>query len=171
MPLTRVKKEQVVEDTTSLLNSSKMTVIASYTGTPVKAMQQLRKQAASKNTEVKVIKNRLVVQAIKNIDAFKDIDVNTLKGMLVYAFNPEDEVTAAQTLAEFAKTNPTLEFKGAISSDGRWLQSDEIKMLATLPNKETLIGTVITMLYSPIRSVISSTQGTLPAIMSALSNK
>ena len=171
MPLTREKKEQVVEDTASLLSSSKMTVIASYRGTPVKAMQQLRKQAADKNTEVKVIKNRLVIQAIKNVEAFKDIDVKELNGMLVYAFNPEDEVTAAQTLADFAKTNPTLEFKGAISSEGSWLSADEIKMLATLPNKETLIGTVITILYSPIRSVIGSTQGGLPAIISALSNK
>ena len=41
----------------------------------------------------------------------------------------------AQTIAKFAKLNPTLEFVGAISAEGKFLSADEVKSLATLPGK------------------------------------
>ena len=40
-----------------------MTVVAKYKGTTVKAMQSLRRQARDNGTKVKVVKNRLIVQA------------------------------------------------------------------------------------------------------------
>ncbi len=92
-----------------------MTVIAKYEGTPVKALQQLRRDAREGGTKVKVVKNRLVIQAIKATDSVKDVDTGALQGMLLYAFNSEDEVAPAQSLQSFAKKNPSLEFVGAIT--------------------------------------------------------
>ena len=59
MALTREKKEQIVSDIEMLLANSKLTVVAKYQGTPVKALQQLRKNAADEGSELHVIKNRL----------------------------------------------------------------------------------------------------------------
>ncbi len=171
MPLTREQKSQVVNEVSQLLGESKMTVVAAYTGTPVKAMQALRRQARDNKTTVKVVKNRLVVQALKQHDNLKDVDVSQLQGMLAYAFNPEDEVAPAQNLAAFAKTNPTLNFVGAITPEGKWLSSDEVKSLADLPSKPVLIASVVSLLGSPIRSVVSSVNSQLPGIVSALQAK
>ena len=167
MPLSKVKKEQIVKDVSDLLSVTKMTVVANYKGTPVKSMQELRRQAKENGTTIKVIKNRLVMQALAKLDQYKEIDISLLEGMLAYAFNDSDEVAAATSLANFAKNHPTLDFVGAITPEGNWLSSDEVKVLAALPSKPQLIASVVALLGTPIRSVISASNN-LPGIIAAL---
>lgn len=171
MPLTREKKEQVVTDIKELFSESKMTVIAKYQGTSVKDMQALRRLAKESGTRVMVAKNRLIIKALKGNDQYGDLNTDVLTGMLAYAFNSEDEVAPAQSLADFAKKQPTLEFVGAIAADGKWLTADEVKTLAQLPSKPQIIASVLALLHSPIRSVVSATNGGLAGIISALEAK
>jgi len=171
MPLTRDKKKLVVAETTNLLNKSRMTVIANFQGITVKEQQKLRQQALANGTKIKVIKNRLVMQALNSSDKLNKLNLNILEGMLTYAFNEEDEVAPAQSLFEFAKTNPNLEFVGAITADGKWLNAEEVTSLAQLPTKPILIAQVISILNAPIRSVVSSLDNSLPSIVSGLENK
>src|SRR5206468_5998798 len=106
------EKDEVVSEVKDLLTSSKMTVVAKYQGTTVKAMQQLRRDARENGTKVKVVKNRLLMKALEQTESLKDVDASNLEGMLLCAFNSEDEVAPAQSLNAFAKTNPSLEFVG-----------------------------------------------------------
>lgn len=171
MALTKDKKNEVVAEVSELLASSKMTVVAAYQGTPVKAMQALRRQGRDNGTTLKVVKNRLVKQAVLNTDSLKSVDTSALTGMLLYAFNAEDEVAPAQVLAQFAKTQPTLEFVGAITAEGKLLSADEVKALATLPSKPQLIAGIINTLNSPVRGVMSGLQGNLHGLLDAVAAK
>src|SRR5262249_10927037 len=98
MALTKAKKNEVVADIAELLSSSKMTVVAAYPGTTVKAMQALRKQARGNGTKMRVVKNRLVIKAIQQNDKLKGADTSSLNGQLMYAFNADDEVAPAQVI-------------------------------------------------------------------------
>ncbi len=171
MALTKIKKNEVVAEVSELLKSSKMTVVATYQGTTVKALQQLRRDSRDNGTRVKVVKNRLVVQALKSIDALKDVETSSLEGMLLYAFNSEDEVAPAQILANFAKANPTLEFVGAISAEGKLLTADEVTALAALPSKENLIAQVVATLLSPVHDVTNALSGNLHALLDGVEAK
>lgn len=171
MALTKDKKNEVIAEVADLLSSSKMTVVAAYQGTPVKAMQQLRKSGADNGTKLKVVKNRLVIQAIKGQANLKDVDTSALNGMLLYAFNSEDEVAPAKVLAEFAKTQPTLEFVGAISPEGHFVPADEVKALATLPSKNELIAQVVATLLSPVNDVTNALSGNLHALLDGVESK
>lgn len=171
MALTKEKKNEVVAEVSQLLADSRLTVVAAYQGTSVKAMQDLRKTGRESGTTFKVIKNRLVKQALKGSDRTKDLDASPLTGMLLYAFNSEDEVAPAQTLAQFAKTQPTLEFVGAITADGTFMSADEVKVYATLPSKNQLIAGVINTLNSPVRGVMGSLSGNLHGLLQALETK
>jgi large subunit ribosomal protein L10 len=171
MALTKVKKDEVVAEVSELLKSSKMTVVAKYQGTTVKALQQLRRDSRDNGTKVKVVKNRLVVQALKSVDALKDVETTDLQGMLLYAFNSEDEVAPAQILAQFAKANPSIEFVGAISSEGKLLSADDVKALATLPSKNELIAQVIATLLSPVHDVTNALSGNLHALVDGVEAK
>jgi len=171
MALTKAKKDEVVSEVAGLLQTSKMTVVTKYQGTTVKALQTLRRQARDNGTALKVVKNRLVIKALASNDTFKDVDVSSLEGMLLYAFNDQDEVAPAQVIANFAKTNPTLEFVGAFSADGTFLTADEVKALATLPGKEQLIGEVVAMLLSPVNDVTNALSGNLHALLDGLAAK
>ena len=171
MALTKVEKQKVVSEVAELLTTSKMTVVAKYQGTDVKALQTLRRDARSNGTRVKVIKNRLVKQALKATNDLKDTDVSSLEGMLLYAFNGEDEVAAAQILNTFAKQNPTLVFVGAISADGTFVDADTVKALARLPGKNQLIAGLLNTLNAPVQGVISGLSGDLHGLLKGLEAK
>src|SRR5262249_55225438 len=121
-------------------------------------------------TKVKVVKNRLVAQALKAADGLKDVDVSALEGMLLYAFNDQDEVAPAQSLNDFAKKNPSLQFVGGITPEGKFISVDEIKALAVLPGKTVMIAGIINTLNAPVRNAVSAL-GNLPAILGGLEAK
>jgi large subunit ribosomal protein L10 len=171
MALSKSDKQEVIKEVGELLADSKMTVVAKYEGTPVKALQRLRRDARSNGTTVKVVKNRLVIQAIKGTDSVKDVDTEALKGMLLYAFNGEDEVAPAQSLHNFAKTNPSLQFVGAITAEGKFIDADDVKALALLPGKNQLIAGLINTLNSPVRGVMSGLGGNLHGLLQGLEAK
>lgn len=171
MALTKSEKDDVVKEVSELLANSKMTVVAKYQGTTVKALQTLRKDAKASGTKVKVVKNRLVIQALKATSALKDVETTGLEGMLLYAFNSEDEVAPAQSLNTFAKANPTIEFVGAISAEGKFLSADDVKALAVLPSKDQLIAQVIATLLSPVHDVTNALSGNLHALLDGVEAK
>lgn len=171
MALTKAKKNEVVAELAELLDSSKMTVVAAYPGTTVKAMQQLRREARGNGTKVRVIKNRLVIKALQQNDKLKDVDASSLNGQLLYAFNSEDEVAPAQALDKFAKVNPSITFVGAISMDGKFLPADEVKALAVLPNKNDMIAQVLATLASPVNDIVNGLSGNLHALLDGISDK
>lgn len=171
MALTRNKKNDVVGEVANLLGSSKMTVVSKYEGTTVKALQQLRREARDNGTNVKVVKNRLAIKALKQTAGLEDTDTSALTGMLLYAFNDQDEVAPAQALAAFAKKNPTLQFVGAISADGTFLSAAEVKTLADLPSKDVMIGSLISTLLAPVNDTVNALSGNLHALLDGVGDK
>jgi large subunit ribosomal protein L10 len=171
MALLKTQKNDIVSEISDLLSSSKLTVVAKYEGTTVKALQQLRREAKENGTKVKVVKNRLVIKALQQSDTFKDVDTSGLEGMLLYAFNSEDEVAPAQSLHNFAKANPTIQFVGAYSADGSFIAADDVKALAVLPGKNELIAQVIATLLSPVHDVTNALSGNLHALLDGVEAK
>jgi len=171
MALTKQKKDDVVKEVADLLSSSKMTVVAAYKGTTVKAMQQLRRDARSNGTKVRVVKNRLAIKALEQVDTLKGVDASSLTGQLLYAFNSEDEVAPASALNTFAKQNPSIEFVGAITAEGKFISAEEVKALASLPSKNELIAQVVATLTSPLNDVVSGLSGNLHGLLDGIEAK
>ena len=171
MALTKLKKDEVVAEIAALLSESKLTVVAEYKGTTVKAIQTLRREAKANGTKVSVVKNRLVVKALQANEGLKDVDVSALKGQLLYAFNATDEVAPASSLATFSKTNPSIQFVGAITAEGTFIGAEEVKALAALPSKNDMIAQVIATLTSPLNDVMNGLSGNLHALLDGVSDK
>jgi large subunit ribosomal protein L10 len=168
MALTKDKKQEVVAEIGSLLDSSKLTVLAKYQGTSVQAMQTLRREARVGGTTVKVVKNRLVKKALEQNSQLKDVDMGSLEGMLLYAFNSDDEAAPAQSLANFAKDNPTLEFVGAITAEGELMSAADVTALAALPSKEQLRGMLVGTLAAPLSGFVGVMTGNVRGILNVL---
>lgn len=171
MALSKDKKQEIVKELSDLLTSSKMTVVAKYEGTTVKAIQELRAKAEENGTSIKVVKNRLVKKALESTDSHKDAEASDLTGMLMYAFNADDEVAPAQVLHEIAKTQKQIEFVGAFDADGNRLSAEEVKALAQLPSREVMIATVVNTLKSPVNNVTSGLAGNLQALLDGVKAK
>jgi large subunit ribosomal protein L10 len=168
MALSKEKKAEVVSEVGELLAKSKLTVVAKYPGTSVKAMQSLRHEARQNGTTVKVIKNRLFKLALGANPTLKKVDSSTLSGQLLYAFNAEDEVAPAQSLANFAKTEPQLQFVGAISAEGQFLPAEDVKALASLPSKDQLRGLAVGTIAAPLSGFVNVLAGNVRGILNVL---
>lgn len=171
MALTKAKKQEVIDEVAALLNDSKLTVVAEYQGTSVKQLQTLRREARDSATTVKVIKNRLVKQALKNNTTYKEADMSALTSQLLYAFNTEDEVAPAKALDQFAKKNPSIKFVGAFTAEGAFISAEEVKALAGLPSKNELIAQVVATLLSPVNDITNGLSGNLHALLDGVEAK
>jgi large subunit ribosomal protein L10 len=118
-----------------------------------------------------VIKNRLVIKALQQTAALKNVETGALEGMLLYAFNSEDEVAPAQSLNVFAKLNPTLVFVGAITGEGVFIDASNVKALASLPSKNQLIAEVVATLLSPVHDLSNALSGNLHALLDGVEAK
>ncbi len=171
MAISKEKKDTLVADLTALLSDAKLTAYARYQGLTVAELQELRKAAREAGVKIKVVKNRLVKVAMKEIAVYQDTDTTGLTGQLVYAVSDNDEVAPAKVLAEFAKTHPALELMGGFSNEGRTMDQAEITTLAAMPSKNELIAQVVAQLLSPVTDTISGISGGLSGIISGLEAK
>lgn len=171
MAISKAKKDTLVADLTNLLSDAKLTAYARYQGLTVAELQELRKAAREAGVKIKVVKNRLVRVALKEIAVYKDTDTTNLVGQLIYAISDEDEVAPAKVLAEFAKTHPALELAGGLNNSGTMLDQTEITTLAKMPSKNELIAQVVAQLLSPMGDSVSALSGGVSDIVSGLEAK
>ncbi len=155
MAISKDKKNTLVADLTELLNDSKMVAYAKYEGLTVAELQELRKLAREANVKIKVVKNRLIKVAMKEIATYKDTDASGLSGQLLYALGTDEDFDAAKVLAKFAKTHKKMELIGGFNAEGANLSKEEITTLGNLPTKNELIAQVVDMLLSGINGVVS----------------
>ena len=171
MAISRDKKQALVSELSDILSSSKMTVAAKYDGTSVADLQALRRKAREAGVGIKVVKNRLVVTAMKQSNQFKDTDISLLNGQLLYAYSTEDEVAPAQVIQDFAKDVPSLDLVAAFDNAGAALGTDEVKALAGLPSKQQLIAEVVAQLLSPVHDTTNALSGNLHALLDGVEAK
>lgn len=156
MAISKDKKNKLVAELTELLSDSKMVVYAKYEGLSVAELQDLRKAAREAGVKIKVVKNRLVRVAMKEIAAYKDTDTSGLTGQLLYSLGTDEDFDAAKVLAKFAKTHPKMELIGGFSGDGTLMSTEEVKTLGALPTKNEMIAQVVDMLLSGVNDVVNA---------------
>lgn len=168
MALSQEKKQAVIANLVEHLSSTKMTVMAEYTGLTVKEAQELRILARENGTTLVIVKNRLAKVAISQVESLKDADTSSLQGQLMYAFNPEDEVAPAQVLANFAKEHPSVVLKSAIDAGGEVMDESQVNQLAALPSKEQLRGQLVGTIAAPLSGLVNVLSGNIRGLVNVL---
>jgi len=169
LALSKEKKIAVIQDVSDILANSKLVVVARYQGTSVKAMQELRRQARDSQTQVRIVKNRLFKKAVEQNEKLKNTDTSFLTGQLMYASSNEDELAPAKVVADFAKSEPQIEFVAAFSKDGLVMPAEDVQALADLPTKDQLKAQLVGLLSSPLTSFNSVLTGNIRGMLNVLS--
>ena len=146
MSINRSEKEAVIQEVTDLAAKAQTLVMAEYRGITVADMTELRSKARSNGVALSVLKNTLVRRAVAG-SSFESV-VDQMTGPLIYGFS-EDAVAAAKVVADFAKTNDKLVIRGGVY-DGKALDANGVKQLASIPSKEVLLSQLCGLLMSPI---------------------
>lgn len=148
MALLRAQKVTLVEQLTSELESSRISIIFAYKNLNAKANLTLRDKAFEQQAKVRMISNNLLRLILKNQKREMEIPEKQLS--IAYGFH--DEVEAAKLLHEFAKETEALEVVGGWI-DGNFFAAADVKTLASLPSKETLQAQVVGRLAGLIQGL------------------
>lgn len=144
------KKIVEVEALTEKMKNAESFVIADYSGLTVEQVTKLRVELLNNGCEFKVIKNNITKRAAEAA-GFGQVN-EALVGPNAVAFSNEDSVAAAKVLYDFAKENEALELKVGVV-DGEYMNNDDIKIIATIPSRETLLTMFAAGLLQPIKEV------------------
>ena len=145
------QKKQVVSDITEKFRSAKSVILVEYKGLTVEKATELRNKCREAGVEYKVYKNTLMRFAFEEL-GYKDMSAH-LEGPNAVAMSFNDEVSAAKITNDFAKTsNETIILKAGVA-EGKVLNADEVKALASVPTREVLLGQLAGVLQGNIRNL------------------
>ncbi|MBH9579692.1 50S ribosomal protein L10 [Inhella proteolytica] len=147
MSLNRNEKAAVVSEVAAQAAKSQTLAIAEYRGLTVEALNKLRVDARAKGVYLHVLKNTLARRAVAGTPFEPAGDL--MVGPLIYGFS-EDAVAAAKVVADFAKSNDKLVLKGG-AYNGKALDVNSLKTLASVPSKEVLLSQIAGLLKSPVQ--------------------
>ncbi len=149
-----IKKQQVAE-VVEKINNSAATVVVQYSGLTVEEMKELRNNLRAEDVELTVYKNNISTRAFKEAN-FEGLS-EAFSGPTAVAFSKEDVTAAARILNDFAKEHPALVLKAGTMEDSVATE-EQVKELATLPNKEGMLSMLLSVLQAPIRGLAQVTQ-------------
>lgn len=98
---------------------------------------------------MKVVKNNILRRAAR--EAGYDGLEEFLVGPSAVAFS-KDATNASKIMYEFAKKNDVLKVKAGVV-EGKFICEKDLKVLASLPNKEGMIAMLLSVLQAPIRNL------------------
>lgn len=143
------KKVALVEEVYDKFQESQSLIFVDYLGLTVAEVTELRRKLHDEGVELRVIKNNLLRRATEKA-GYAGLE-DALKGPSAVAFS-KDATNASRIIYEFAKTNDRLGIKAGVV-EGKVMDINELKVLATLPNKDGMLSMLLSVLQAPIRNM------------------
>jgi large subunit ribosomal protein L10 len=169
-PLDRATKTRLVSTLGDVFKSTKVVVVAHYSGLTVAQMQTLRRQMKQAGASVKVAKNRLAKIALEGSDVASIAPL--LKGPALIAFSG-DPIAAPKVAVDFAKTNERFVILGGAMGTTA-LDPNGVKALAALPSLDELRAKIIGLIQAPatkIAQVVTAPGAKVARVVQAYASK
>lgn len=143
-----VKQNKIfeVDNVTAKIKEAKVVALADYRGLTVSQISQLREKVKEAGGELQVIKNTLLLRALRN-NRYK-LASGDIEGPTIVLFANKDEISLLKVMAEFAKLVNLLPFKIGFM-DGLNLSVENLNKYASIPPLNQLQARLVSMLASP----------------------
>jgi len=132
-----------------VFKTTKVVVVAHYSGLSVVQMQTLRRQMKQAGASVQVAKNRLARIALEGTDVASIASL--LKGPTLIAFSG-DPVAAPKVAVDFAKAHERFVILGGAMGTTA-LDPNGVKALAALPSLDELRAKLIGLIQAPATKI------------------
>jgi large subunit ribosomal protein L10 len=167
--LPKARKEQKAEQVellTEKLRRAKVAVLTDYRGLTVTQIQDLRGKLRTGDVEYRVVKNTLARRAA-DAAGVKELE-KELEGPVAIAFGYEDLSLPSKLINDWVRaTRLKLEVKGGLV-EGRVFTPEQVKQLADLPSRETLIAQLMGTLQSPVGQLVGIMQTPVQQLIGVL---
>ena len=147
--LNRAQKQEQVAEYKDKFSRATCVYLADYRGIDVESVNRLRRRIRVEgggDYEYRVVKNRVIRRAAAETDV-AGLEAH-FAGPTGVAISFGDPVGLAKIMADFADEIEDFELKGGLL-EGRAIEPDEIRKLATLPSLDALRGMIVGLLQAP----------------------
>ena len=165
MALTKAKKAEKVGQLAKELETSTSAIIGTFAKLTVAQDFELRKTVRAAGGRYRVLKNKLAARAAQGTKIEEALQ--GLKGVSSVAYTSGDPVTLAKALSTWVADNAEFTFKLGIV-DGKVINVEEVKALATLPGKEEIFSKLLYLINAPaqrLATVINATGRDLAVVL------
>lgn len=144
------QRKAYVAEVADKINAASSVVLVDYRGINVAQDTAMRKAMREAGVVYNVIKNSALSRAFENT-GYTGYD-EYFEGPTAAAFGPkEDPIAPCRILTEYADKTPLTVKCGVV--EGKKFDANGIKSLASIPEKPVLIGQLLGLLTSPMRSL------------------
>jgi len=157
MALSRQKKAEKVGELAKELEQSTSAIIGTFSKLTVSQDFELRKTVRQAGGRYRVLKNKLAARAAQGTKI--EAALQGLKGVSSVAYTSGDPVALAKALSTWVTENAEFTFKLGIV-DGKVINVEEVKALATMPGKEEIFSKLLFLINAPaqrLATVIAAT--------------
>ncbi len=169
----REEKDIIVNDLVDQLNNATHFYLADASELNAEKTSLLRRKCFENNIKMLVVKNTLLKRALEKTEYQVEELYKVLEGPTAILFT-ETGNAPAKLIKEFRGTNAKPLLKGAYVEESVYIGDDQLDALVNVKSKEELLGELIALLQSPMRTVISqlkSGNNILAGVMETLSDK
>ncbi len=142
---TKERKQEIVGELQEFFNNGKVVIVADLTGLTVAEYTGFRRDLRAQNAKLRVAKNTLVKRAIGDTE-FAAMET-LAKGPSGFIVGYDDPAQPAKVVSDYLKKIKKGSVRGAVL-EGKALNAEDVKALATMPSKEQLLSSIMGSLDS-----------------------
>jgi large subunit ribosomal protein L10 len=154
--MTRQEKTAVIEELKGKFAEAPFFYVADSSAMTVEQINKLRRMFYEKGIEMKVVKNTLAKKALEDAPDEKNFVAlfDSLKGPTALLFTDVANLPA-KIIKEFRKDGGKPAIKAAYIDTAVFIGDEQLDALAKLKSKEDLLGELLTLLNSPMSTLLS----------------
>lgn len=150
MNANKIAKREVVDQIKDKIQRASSFVIIDYKGLSVAEDTALRNEFRKAEVEYKVLKNTLVKIALNEL-GYTDFD-EALNGPTAVAFSYGDAIAPSKVAVDNIKKLNKMQVKCGML-DKKYVDEKTVQALSKVPNKETLLAMLLSVLQAPVRGL------------------
>jgi large subunit ribosomal protein L10 len=150
LAISKQKKVELVAGYVEQIRRSKGVILADYRGLTVGDVSQIRTTMRSVGSKLQVVKNRLLVLALKEVGL--SVPDEWLIGPTIVSFCYDEVPPVAKALTDAAKDFEALQIKGGILGASA-IDANQVRTIADLPSREVLLAQVLGTINAPATQV------------------
>jgi large subunit ribosomal protein L10 len=155
----RSEKEAFVAGFQERVKASPVLYLTDFTGLDVKSITRLRHDLKAAGADYVVVKNRLVLRALEEMDLEVPDLTSHLTGPTAVVISSHGPVEPAKALAEFAKQHGDRPVFKVGVLDLTLVEPEQFDRLARLPGREQLLAELAGALQGPMAALAMALEG------------
>jgi len=153
LAISKERKSELVQTYVDLLNRSQGVIVTEYRGMNMTQFNELRARMRELGSTYMVIKNTLLLLALKQ--AGLAISPDLLSGPVAVAFAHNNLAKTAQAVLDYRKNVEIFRVKGALAGSSVFPDEAQVEALATLPPIEQIRGEIVGLIIAPAANLLS----------------